>query len=256
MKHADQVALALRDMNLGAEAIRHAALALNGRPGVSLPANFGYSATIAPLDRLARLLGVEEVQAPPKARSPRRKPRARRARPPRKVSAKAKADRSKELAEFVESHQTSAWDPEDSISDRQAEAGNCRALLLEVIRRASYDWVLYRNSSKLQNKLLAENAYHWLFLEHEGTPVWAQRDRNGKGMMSLIAICDALDIEPSEVRRRARELTEKDIMGAGRPAERRKTKQNEDAMSSDEHSAFGVDVDSLPYHDPMFVSEG
>ncbi len=255
MMQADQVTLALRDIHLGANAIRHATRALNGRPGVSLPANFGYSATIAPLDRLARSLGLEEVLAPSRERSPQRKPRQRRARPPRKVS--AKPNKTEELAHFVENLRVSAWDPDEyAYSDRQAEAGNCRALLLEVIRRASYDWVLYRNSSKLPNKLLAESAFHWLFVENESSPVWTQRERNGKGMMSLIAICDALDIEPSSVRRRARELTEKDIMGAGRPAERRKTKQNEDAMSSDEHMAYGVDVDSLPYHDPMFVSEG
>lgn len=252
--YADQVELALQDLTLGAEAMRHAALALTGRPDVSLPADFSYRATLAPLGRLALLFGVV-AEAPARVPAPPRKPRTRRPRPPRAAS--AKGSKLKELAAFVASVQPSAWDPDEEVySDRQAEAGNCKALLLEVIRRACFDWVLYRNSSKLQNKILAESAHHWLFLENEHSATWAQRSRNGKGMMSLIAICDALDIEPSSVRVRARALTERDIMGAGRPAERRKTKQNEDAMSSDEHFAHGVDVDSLPYHDPMFVSEG
>jgi hypothetical protein len=258
MMQLEQVARTLGELNLGVEAMRHATRALNGGPGVRIPLNFAYTA-YAPLHRLALLLGVPEAKPEvPEEIAPRR-PRTRAARAPRSRV------RTKELAEFLET--TSAWDPDPSEGvqwstepipeiDRVAEAGNCRALMLEVIRRASFDWVLYRSSSKLQAKLLAESAYHWLFVEDDNSPSYALRIRNGKTMMSFLAICEAMDIEPSRVRARARMLTEKDIMGAGRPPERRKVKVSDEAMSSDEHSVFDVDMDALPTYDPMFVSEG
>ena len=259
MMQLEQVARALGELDLGVEAMRHATLALNSGPGVCLPANFAHTA-YAPLRRLALLMGVEDAPlAVPEEIAPRR-PRTRAARAPRKA-ARAK---TRELADFVES--TSAWDPDPDAGvewstepipeiDRAAEAGNCRALLLEVIRRASFDWVLYRNSSKLQAKLLAENAYNWLFVEDESSPSHTLRVKNGKGMMSFLAICETMDIEPSKVRARVRILTERDIMGAGRPPERRKVKVSDEALSSDEHSVFDVDVDTLPTYDPMYSSD-
>lgn len=246
---------ALSDMEASAEAIRHVALALTSRPDVGLPADFGHRACVAPIRRLARLLGVEEPLTLPAVRSPRRRARTRRARPPKKV--RAKPNQAKELEEFVE--RASPWDPdaylEVDFTDQQAEAASCRALLLEIIRRASFDWVLYRNSSKLANKQLAESAYHWLFVEDESSKQWAQRERNGKGMLSFLNICETMDIAPEKVRAKVRVLTGRDIMGAGRPAERRKVKHNDESLSSDEHSVFDVDVDSLPTYDPMYSSD-
>lgn len=259
MMQFEQVARALGELDLGVEAMRHATRALNSGPGVRLPANLSYI-TCAPLRRLALLMGVEDAPLPvPEEIAPRR-PRTRAARAPRK-GARAK---TRELLDFVES--ISAWDPDPEAGvewstepipelDRAAEAGNCRALLLEVIRRASFDWVLYRNSSKLQAKLLAESAYHWLFTESESSPSYALRVKNGKQMMSFLAICETMDIEPSKVRARVRILTEKDIMGAGRPPERRKVKASDEAMSSDEHSVFDVDMETLPTYDPMYSSD-
>lgn len=255
MTPAIDLTKALQGMEAGAEAIRHVSLALAGRPGVGLSADFGYRATVAPLAQLARLLGVEDPLARSEPRAPRRKARARRARPPKKVQ--AKPNQAKELGQFVD--RASAWDPESyfevNYSDQMAEAGGCRALLLEIIRRASFDWVLYRNSSKLANKQLAEGAFHWLFIEDEKSQQWAQRVRNGKGMLSFLTICETLDIEPNKVRKRVHKLTGRDIMGAGRPAERRKVKHSDDSLSSDEHSVFDVDVDSLPTYDPMYSSD-
>lgn len=260
MMQLEQVARALGDLDLGVEAMRHATRASTSGPGVRIPANFAYTMS-SPLRRLALLLGVPDApQVVPDEIAPRR-PRTRAARAPRATH----RARTRELKDFVES--TSAWDPDPTVDvqwstepipefDRVAEAGNCRALLLEVIRRASFDWVLYRSSSKLQAKLLAESAHHWLFTETESSPSYALRVRNGKTMMSFLAICDTLDIEPSKIRKRVHLLTEKDIMGAGRPPERRKVKISDEAMSSDEHSVFDVDMDTLPTYDPMFVLEG
>jgi len=253
MMQIGQLEQALHGMTVGAEAIRHAALALASGPSVGIPHNFGYRASLAPIRQLARLL---EVELPAPARTtlkPVRKPRARRAQPSK--ASRTKPNKTQELDEFVE--KVSAWDPEVYTTDQQAEAASCRALLLEVIRRASYDWVLYRTSSKLQSKQLAESAFHWLFVEDEKSKQWAQRARNGKGMLSFLAICETLDLEPKHVRRHINKLTSKDIMGAGRPAEHRKKPKNSDeAGNSDEHSVYAIDVETIPTYDPMFATEG
>lgn len=256
MTSAVRVADALLGMAAGAEALRHASLALNSRPNVCLSADFGYRAALAPITLLALAIGVPDHEPPPAPSAPHRKARVRRARLPKKP--RVRASKAKELDEFVEA--SSAWDPDSYTqlyTDQQAEAGSCRALLLEVIRRASFDWVLYRSSSKLAARQLAESAYHWLFVEDETTKQWQMRDRNGKGMLSFLAICDTMDLDPENVRRRVRTLTSKDIMGAGRPAEhRKKAKNSDEAVSDDAHSVYDVDVDSLPTYDPMFVSDG
>lgn len=248
-----QLEQALHGMAVGAEAIRHATLALAGGSSVVIPADFSYKASLAPIRQLALVLGLEQAANQPAIVKSTRKPRMSRAKPAK--VARVKPNKTKELEEFVE--KVSAWDPEVYDTDQETAASSCRALLLEVIRRASYDWVLYRTSSKLQAKQLAESAFHWLFVEDEKSKQWQQRARNGKGMMSFLAICDTLDLEPKNVRRRVRELTSKDIMGAGRPAEhRKKPKNTEEVASSDEHSVYAVDVDSIPTYDPMFVTEG
>lgn len=253
MMQLAQLEQALHGMTIGAEAIRHASRALAGGPSVVIPADFGYKASLAPIRHLALLLGVDFPSQQPPAVKPVRRPRVRRAQPSKAL--RPKVNKTKELEEFVE--KTSAWDPEDYSTDQQTEASSCRALLLEVIRRASYDWVLYRTSSKLQSKQLAESAFHWLFVEDEKTKQWSQRARNGKGMLSFLTICETLDLEPKNVRRRVRELTSKDIMGAGRPAEhRKKPKYSDETANSDEHSVYAIDVDSIPTYDPMFVTEG
>ncbi len=101
------------------------------------------------------------------------------------------------------------------------EVNGTRSLLLEVVRRSIYDWVLYRTSRRLNYRLLAEQSYQWLFVERPGSKDWLQREREGKSITSFVAICDALDLDIEEVRARARCLTSKSVMSIGRPAERR-----------------------------------
>jgi hypothetical protein len=139
--------------------------------------------------------------------------------------------------------------------DPQLEASNCRALLLEVIRRAAYDWVLYRGSSKLPNRLLAESAYQWLFVEEPGSVSWCNRGKHGKELTAFAAICSQLDMDPDSVRSTVRALTERDIMGAGRPAERRRGKAGDEVAHGEDLRVFDVDVDSLPVFDCMFAPE-
>jgi len=112
---------------------------------------------------------------------------------------------------------------EDDIDthDEALKASRCRALLLEVIRRAAHDWVLYRTTSKLELRQLALGAHTWLFEERPGHPWWALRHKEGEPFLAFLNICETLDLSPEKVRSRVREMTVRDIVTAGRPAERR-----------------------------------
>ncbi len=121
----------------------------------------------------------------------------------------------------------------------QQTINGSKALLLEILRRAAYDWVLYRESSKLQSKKLAEEAFIWLFQEGAGHPDWVQRALERKEITSFLAICEALDLDPKAVRTRIRELTTKHVMSVGRPAEYRR----HDTSRLEENSVSAVNIE-------------
>lgn len=73
-----------------------------------------------------------------------------------------------------------------------------RALWLKVIIRAIFDWVTYRDSDKLMQKKLAENAHSWLFDESELF--------NG-----FENVCVYLDVDPDHIRNRARKMSKEDV---------------------------------------------
>jgi hypothetical protein len=104
----------------------------------------------------------------------------------------------------------------------QQEIVGSKSLLLEIIRRAAYDWVLYRSSRRIMNKRLAEESYIWLFLEGPGHPDWDERMKNGKHITSFVAICEALELDPDTMREHIKRLTAKNVMSVGRPAEYRR----------------------------------
>jgi len=108
------------------------------------------------------------------------------------------------------------------MNDRVLEGVNCRVLLLEIVRRAAYDWVLYRNSRRLENRKLAHEAYTWLFVEAPGHPHWQQRKTDGYEAFSFISICETLGLDLEEVRARLRTITARDIQTLGRPPTRRR----------------------------------
>jgi len=106
--------------------------------------------------------------------------------------------------------------------DTTADVPGCKALLLEVIRRASHDWVLYRTSGVMPKRKLAEDAYIWLFQEEPGHGAWAERTANRKDFTSFLSICELLDLDPEAVRKRVRTLTIQQVLSVGRPAEYRR----------------------------------
>lgn len=147
----------------------------------------------------------------------------------------------------------SAWDPEPH--DVVLEASKCRALLLEVIRRAAHDWVLYRNTRKPE-RAYAADAHIWLFEEEPAKdgkpahPAWEERRRAGEPLLAFVTVCELLDLDPEVVRERVRRMTAKDITTAGRPAEHRRSRQPEGV--EDFTSPGQLDIISLD--DPSFES--
>lgn len=120
------------------------------------------------------------------------------------------------------------------------ESEGCKALLLEIIRRAAYDWVLYRTSRRIPQRHFAEDAYIWLFQEDEQHPRWSERSREGKHLTSFVGICEVLDLDPDKVRGYIRKLTAKKVMSAGRPPDYRSS----DTYERDECSVT-VDLESI-----------
>lgn len=125
----------------------------------------------------------------------------------------------------------------------QQEINGCKSLLLEIIRRAAYDWVLYRTSRRLLHKKLAEQAYEWLFVEEPGDENDQERRDSGKLITSFLAICEALELDPESVRTHVRRLTPKNVMSVGRPAEYRR---RESQPHTTEEAPVSLSAQDLP----------
>jgi hypothetical protein len=97
-------------------------------------------------------------------------------------------------------------------------------LLIEVLRRAAHDWVLYRASTRLLQKQIADEAYQWLFKEVPGSRAWVERALCGKQLTSFTCICEILSLDPEAVRTYVRGLTIKEILSTGRPPTYRRQK--------------------------------
>lgn len=180
---------------------------------------------------------LAQQRAPATAPSSVRKPARARPRPKLRVvpPVTSRATKNAKKAQRAQPpRESSAWDPSD-LAEVAAEAGICRALLFDIIRRAINDWVLYRNHSRLHLRELAQEAYVWLFEEKPGHPQWRERAREGSQFTAFLVICETLDIDPERVRSRARVLRPVDIKTAGRPPERRKRRQV-DSPDYSEHS--------------------
>jgi hypothetical protein len=148
------------------------------------------------------------------------------------------------------------WQPEPAW-----EARACQALLMEIIRRAVHDYVLYRQHRNAEFKQRAENAYIWLFEEEPGHPAWKTREQalfrvldgkrevvevGSRRLTSFLSICEACELDPEEVRTRARATTVDSILRSGRRTERRKPRSSSEPMNIETHSfCVDIDVDAL-----------
>lgn len=197
-----------------------------------------YSLSLA-MNSLYRDLGLET----PVHKKPKRKKRKRKRRAKKKING---YDRLK-ATKPVQLNDSTDWDPESPH-----RIACYRVLLLEVIKRAAHDWVLYRQHTKLENKELAEDAYVWLFEEEPGHPQWKERAAvqmelsdgrviNGARVFtSFLSICEALGLDPDTVRGHVRKLDIKTITSSGRPASRRRPRL---AEAPEQEHGLTADVD-------------
>lgn len=81
------------------------------------------------------------------------------------------------------------------VDDRYA---GVRALWIKVIIRAVFDWVAYRDSTRLFQRKLAESAYVWLF-------------RPSELFNSFENVCHMLDIDPNKVRDWAKKMNKDQV---------------------------------------------
>lgn len=81
------------------------------------------------------------------------------------------------------------------VDDRYA---GVRALWIKVIIRAVFDWVAYRDSSRLIQRKLADSAYTWLF-------------KPSDLFNSFENVCHMLDIDPERVRRWANTMSKDQV---------------------------------------------
>ena len=125
------------------------------------------------------------------------------------------------------------------------EAVRCKALLLEVIRRAAHDWVLYRQHTRLPLKEIAQAAHVWLFEEGPGYPGWDQRENCAWHMTAFVNICEELDIDPDVVRQRVLRMRVSEIVRSGRPIERRYRVDRDDASTTQHPVHVDVDIGTL-----------
>lgn len=76
-----------------------------------------------------------------------------------------------------------------------------RKLWARVVQRAVYDWVEYRDSTKLEKRKIAESAEAWLF-------------KPSALFNSFENVCDILGIDVEQVRSRARKVTKDEVLKA------------------------------------------
>lgn len=119
--------------------------------------------------------------------------------------------------------------------DAEFTGEGCRVLLFEMLKRAIYDWILYRDSRRLSHKVIAQEAYLWLFEESPTGILHAQRKSCGRVATSFHAVCAALDLNPEQVRARACEITSKQVLNLGRPRIHRRRKD----AHTEENSGVG-----------------
>ncbi len=230
------VAISLRTAEFASSAVALMAAVRFDVPGILLPMQLG-----------AQLLSRSVINSLVR-------PTAVPAQPVKKINGHTHHVPKPVVAVPEEEEERSAWEPSSPY-----ESSRCKALLLEVLRRAAHDWVLYRSHSKLQNREIAQDAFEWLFEEDEDHVSWRERatavftldatEVTGvRNITSFLSICEVLELDPETVRTRVRQMDVQTIISAGRPAETRKLKSGEISGIEECGVMVGVDINSMPNH--------
>lgn len=80
-------------------------------------------------------------------------------------------------------------------------------LLIAIIRRAVWDFVLYQDVKEKDDPILHQvgvEAAEWLFWDGE-------EEADSEGRYTFMHICEMLDLDPRRVREAARDLNREDI---------------------------------------------
>ena len=126
------------------------------------------------------------------------------------------------MTEEVEDEESVDQDDDFDFEYFQHYILGVRTLWIEVIRRAAFDWVLYKNSQRMPKRLLAQDAYTWLFVENQEHPNWAIRKKtDGCTLSSFLGICAALGLDPDAIRTGIIRLTTTKIKTLGKLPMRR-----------------------------------
>lgn len=103
--------------------------------------------------------------------------------------------RFSKLTSYPTNQKSTLWDFHYNSSDPYV---GYRALWLKVIIRAAFDWVTYRDSTKLENLKDAERAAKWLF-EPSDLP------------NSFENVCQMVDLPPEKMRFWAKTLSKEQV---------------------------------------------
>jgi len=85
-----------------------------------------------------------------------------------------------------------------SVAHCDRRYAGIRALWLKVIIRAVFDWVTYRDSTKLDKRKYADSADAWLF-------------QKNLLFNSFDNVCRQLDLDPNQIREQVRKMTKDDV---------------------------------------------
>lgn len=79
-----------------------------------------------------------------------------------------------------------------------------RRLYLAIVRRAIWDFVLYKKSKNVEKRALAREAEGWLFWPGE-------EDTDAEGRVTFQYVCSILNVDPARIRHSAKRLKRTDI---------------------------------------------
>lgn len=102
------------------------------------------------------------------------------------------------MIEEEEDFESTDGDAAQIVRSSDRRYAGVRALWMKVIIRAVFDWVTYRDNTKVDKRKYAESAHDWLF-------------KKSLLFNSFENICKNLDIDPHRIRSQALKMTKDDV---------------------------------------------
>lgn len=97
-----------------------------------------------------------------------------------------------------EDFESTNGDAPQSVTQNDRRYAGVRALWMKVIIRAVFDWVTYKDSTKLDKRKYAESADAWLF-------------QKNLLFNSFENVCKQLDMDPERIRVQVKKMTKDDV---------------------------------------------